>query len=282
MGRADLEVGDDFVDAGTDVLSVVKLFQAQRISNVLVRDTQAAPPRVGIFTATTLQRAILDGRPLNQLAVGELANYALIEVQPSDQLGDVMAVMLRHRVRRVVVVDGTHIVGVLEALDLFSFLSNQSHLITVQIEEAKDLAGLSQAAARITRMIALLHRSGSRINLIAKLVQQLNARLFERAVMHARNEGVNMVFIHALSENTAMLNIARKAGALVERDGSESEAYLKLPEATMDSRMTEMVETQVAEVDFQLKLQAKRFWEFLADVQSIREGVRAGRHKSAE
>ena len=33
------------------------------------------------------------------------------------------------------------------------------------------------------------------------------ARLFERAVMHARNEGVNMVFIHALSENTAMLKI---------------------------------------------------------------------------
>jgi CBS domain-containing protein len=30
-------------------------------------------------------------------------------------------------------------------------------------------------------MIALLYRSGSRVNLIAKLVQQLNARLFERA-----------------------------------------------------------------------------------------------------
>ena len=47
------------------------------------------------------------------------------------------------------------------------------------------------------------------------------ARLFERAVMHARNEGVSMMFIHALSENTAMLNIARKAGAVIERDGSD-------------------------------------------------------------
>ena len=37
------------------------------------------------------------------------------------------------------------------------------------------------------------------------------SRLFERAVMHARNEGVSMLFIHALSENTAMLKIARKA-----------------------------------------------------------------------
>jgi CBS domain-containing protein len=92
-----------------------------------------------------------------------------------------MAVMLRRRVHRVVVAEGDEILGILEALDLFSFLSNQSHMITVQIEEAKDLEGLSQAATRITRMIALLYRSGSRVNLIAKLVQQLNARLFERA-----------------------------------------------------------------------------------------------------
>jgi CBS domain-containing protein len=170
-----------FVEAGTDVFSVVKLFQELRISNVLVRDTLATPSRIGMFTVTTLQRAILDGRPLDQLAVGELANYPLIQADISDQLGDVMAVMLRHRVRRVVVVNGEQIVGVLEALDLFSFLSNQSHMITVQIEEARDLAGLSQAAARITHMIASLYRSGSRVNLIAKLVQQLNARLFERA-----------------------------------------------------------------------------------------------------
>jgi hypothetical protein len=38
--------------------------------------------------------------------------------------------------------------------------------------------------------------------------------------MHARNAGVNMVFIHALSENAPMLKIARNAGASVERDGS--------------------------------------------------------------
>lgn len=171
-----------FVDADTDILSVVKVFQSQRTSNVLVRDTRSTPARLGIFTATAIQRAILDGRPLEQLPVGDLANFSLIEVKPSDQLGDAMAVMLRHRVHRVVVVDeAKNILGVLEALDLFSFLSNQSHLITVKIEEAVDLAGLEAAAAQITRMIALLHRSGSRINLIATLVQQLNARLFERA-----------------------------------------------------------------------------------------------------
>ena len=110
----------------------------------------------------------------------------------------------------------------------------------------------------------------------------LGARLFDRAIMHARNEGVHMVFIHALSENTAMLKIARNAGATVERDGSESEAYLSLPPANLDSRVSEIVEQQWAEMDYRLKKQAKQFWDFLAGVQEVRQGVRAARHQSAE
>ena len=105
------------------------------------------------------------------------------------------------------------------------------------------------------------------------------ARLFDRAVMHARNEGVNMMFIHALSENTAMLTIARKAGATIERDGSESEAYLKLPPADLDSRVTEMVEEQIAQTDYRLKVQAKQFWDFLGVLQEVRQGVRDSRDR---
>lgn len=100
------------------------------------------------------------------------------------------------------------------------------------------------------------------------------ARLFDRAVMHSRNEGVQMMFIHALSENTAMLTIARKAGATVERDGSESEAYLKLLPADLDSRIKEIFDEQVAQADYRLKVQATQFWRFLATLQEIRQGVR--------
>ena len=108
------------------------------------------------------------------------------------------------------------------------------------------------------------------------------SRLFERAVMHARNEGVHMMFIHALSENTAMLKIARKAGATVERDGSESEAFLKLPDATLDTRLHELVEEQFARTDYRLKVQAKHWRAFISDLQDVRQGIRDGRHQSAE
>jgi GNAT superfamily N-acetyltransferase len=99
------------------------------------------------------------------------------------------------------------------------------------------------------------------------------ARLFERAAMHAANEGVSMMFIHALSENTAMLKIARNAGAKVERDGSETEAYLQLPASTLDSKVTEIIEEQVAQADYRLKAQAKQFWGFLGQVQAVRRGA---------
>ena len=178
-----------FVDADTDIVAVVKLFQAERTTTVLVRDHACDPPRLVIFTHTGLQKAILSGTPLAELPVRDLANFSLISVRPSDQLGDALAVMIRKRVHRVVVadvgsdgvVDGEHIVGVLEAMDLFSFLSNHSYLISIQIIESGDIAALAQAAQHINRLIALLHQSGTRVSLIATLVQELNARLFERA-----------------------------------------------------------------------------------------------------
>lgn len=99
------------------------------------------------------------------------------------------------------------------------------------------------------------------------------ARLFDRAAMHARNEGVSRMFIHALSENTAMLTIARNAGATVERDGSESEAHLHLPPATLDTRLTELFQEQVAQTDYRIKVQVKQFRDALAGVQARRRDV---------
>ena len=177
-----------FVDADTDIVSVVKLFQVERTTSVLVRDSACEPPRLGIFTQTGLQRAILSGTPLGKLPVRELASFSLISVRPSDQLGDALAVMIRERVHRVVVadvdsegiVDSKRIVGILEALDLFSFMSNHSYLISIQIGESDDIAGLVQAAEHINRLVALLYQGGTKVSLIATLVQELSARLFER------------------------------------------------------------------------------------------------------
>ena len=78
-----------------------------------------------------------------------------------------------------------------------------------------------------------------------------------------RNDGVRVLFIHALSENGAMLNIARQAGARIERDGTESEAFLTLPQPSMDTHVAEMLEEGIAQTDYSLKLRASQFRQFI-------------------
>lgn len=99
------------------------------------------------------------------------------------------------------------------------------------------------------------------------------ARLFERAAMHATNDGISMMYIHALSKNDAMLHIARNAGAVVEYEGTESEAFLRLPEPSVNSIVTEMLEEKLAQTDYRLKVQAKQFRTFLASMQEDLLGI---------
>ena len=211
-----------FVDADTSILEVVKQFHALRTTTLLVRDESANPPALGIFTANGLQRAILDGTPLNQLAVRGLANFSLIKVRPTDQLGDALAVMIKHKVHRVVVSEGEQITGVLEALDLFSFLSNHSYLISIQILDAQDVPTLKLAAEQITRLISLLHRSGTKVDMIARLVQELNAKLFERAwqlIAPADLVANSCLFVMGSEGRGEQLLKTDQDNALVLRDG---------------------------------------------------------------
>lgn len=93
------------VPASASIVQVAQVFKDQRTTSVLVEDPSRGAEGLGIFTATSLQHAVLDGRPLDRLPVGDLAVYPVVTVQASDTIGDAMAVLLRARVHRVVVVD---------------------------------------------------------------------------------------------------------------------------------------------------------------------------------
>jgi RimJ/RimL family protein N-acetyltransferase len=84
------------------------------------------------------------------------------------------------------------------------------------------------------------------------------SRLFDLAVLHARNRGVRALVIHALSENAPMLKIAHNAGAQVVREGGEAQAALKLPADSVASHVEQMMETSAAEWDYRFKRQAAR------------------------
>lgn len=84
----------------------------------------------------------------------------------------------------------------------------------------------------------------------------MGAALLARAHMHARNWGVPTLFMHCLSENGAMMHLARKQGMRIAADHGEADAYLELPPGDVTSIATELFADRVALFDYALKSQA--------------------------
>lgn len=78
-------------------------------------------------------------------------------------------------------------------------------------------------------------------------------RLFELAMLHARNRRIDALVIHTLNENAAMLHIVTSAGATVLREGGETIARLRLPPDDLLSHLDALVESHAADLDFRIK-----------------------------
>ena len=72
----------------------------------------------------------------------------------------------------------------------------------------------------------------------------LGNALFQRAVTFLRNREMREVFVHCLSENGAMMHLARKNGMRTLHSGAESDARLVLEPATVDSFISEWLDDQ--------------------------------------
>lgn len=81
----------------------------------------------------------------------------------------------------------------------------------------------------------------------------LGLRLFQHAIVHARNRHASHLMIHALTENAPMLRIAAKSGAVVEKDGMDAEAWLKLPPDTVGTHIDSSLQSLAAEVIYRVK-----------------------------
>lgn len=79
--------------------------------------------------------------------------------------------------------------------------------------------------------------------------------LFERVSGHCRNFRIGTLFMHCLSENGAMMHIAKSNGMRIARDYGEADAYLSLPPGDSVSMTEEMLQTPLALFDFALKSQ---------------------------
>jgi GNAT superfamily N-acetyltransferase len=83
----------------------------------------------------------------------------------------------------------------------------------------------------------------------------IGAALLARAHGHARNWGLGALFMHCLSENAAMLHLARKQGMCIVAESGEADARLELPPATPASIAQALFDERVGLFDYALKSQ---------------------------
>lgn len=148
--------------------------------------------------------------------------------------------------------------------EVFGIFSRRLKLIAMAHLAHSVVAPADKAAAVSEFGVSVLPKSRSR---------GFGRRLFEHAMLHARNRGVGTLLIHALSENTAMLKIARRAGATVVREGSESDAWLELPPDTFASHIDELVEQRAAELDYRFKVRVRQVGGLLSAIGEVKTSL---------
>lgn len=164
-----------WLTADESIQEAARLMKATRSTSVLVQDGE----RTGIVTTSDLRDAIIRELP-PQAPLRDIVSFSLVCIDDDDFLFNALILMARHTIQRVVVRRAGSIVGILEQIDLLSFVSNHSHIIGLQIERAQAIADLQAAAGDLQRLIELLHRTGVKVTHIARLMQELNGKLFAR------------------------------------------------------------------------------------------------------
>jgi CBS domain-containing protein len=102
--------------ADADLLSVAQLMRDHAVGSVVICDTGGEPAAMVTDRDLTV-RALAEQRPLDE-PVGEHASRPLVTGDPEMDLEEAAALMVRHRVRRLPVVEGGDLVGIVTLDDI--------------------------------------------------------------------------------------------------------------------------------------------------------------------
>jgi CBS domain-containing protein len=102
--------------AGADVLSVARQMRDRGVGSVIVTDPEGSPQAM-VTDRDLAVRVLADARPGDE-AVGEHASRPLINGEPEMDLEEAAALMVRHRIRRLPILDGQSLVGIVTLDDI--------------------------------------------------------------------------------------------------------------------------------------------------------------------
>jgi CBS domain-containing protein len=165
----------EFVEATASIAEAGALMRRNNSYALFVRSEGGES--VGMLTRTDLlDAAICDRQPIES-PVGPLAHRPIVCVAPDDLVSTALLKMTKHNKRRVAVAASGDFIGILEDIDLLSFLAGNSQLVAGRIDRAASVADLARAARKIDPQIRTLRRQGVKIDVVCEIVSDLNRHL---------------------------------------------------------------------------------------------------------
>jgi CBS domain-containing protein len=114
--REIMTIGVVAADHGTDVLTVAQLMRDHGVGSVVVCDPGGGP--TGMVTDRDLAMRVLADERSAAEPVGHHASRPLVTGDPEMDLEEAAALMVQNRIRRLPVVDGDELVGIVTLDDI--------------------------------------------------------------------------------------------------------------------------------------------------------------------
>ncbi|EDN66816.1 Cyclic nucleotide-binding domain (cNMP-BD) protein [Beggiatoa sp. PS] len=148
----------------------------QKSSFILVKQND----QIGIVTDKDLRDYVVLQRYSIDDAIANIASYHLISLCCNDFLLHALLVMLQNAIKHLIIQKDDQILGVLEQIDLLSYLSNHTSLVAVQIDRAQNKEQLKIASQNMMNMIKSFQANGMKIKQTMLWVNELNQQIFKK------------------------------------------------------------------------------------------------------
>ncbi|HQR73378.1 MAG TPA: putative nucleotidyltransferase substrate binding domain-containing protein [Sulfurovum sp.] len=165
------------VQAKTPILEALDQMDRANATCILVENAQG----YGIITDKDLRHYILNKETKNLRVAADIQTYPLSTIHEGELLFNILLLMTGQSIKHLPVLDEQgKAIGILELIDLLSYFSNQTHLVSVQVEKAQTLDAVIAAVKRVNVIIEALHTKGIKTRYIAKLVSEINRKMYRK------------------------------------------------------------------------------------------------------
>ncbi|MFT7880139.1 MAG: putative nucleotidyltransferase substrate binding domain-containing protein [Sulfurimonas sp.] len=165
------------VSAETEIIQALRIMEKEKSNCLIIENAEG----YGIVTDADLRDYILHKEDAKLERISDIQTYPVISAKKTELLFNILLKMTEHSIKHLPLIDEKGVfAGVIELIDLLSYFSNQSHLISVQMDKAHDLESLIASAKRVPILIETLHAKGVKSRYIAKLVSEINKKMYQK------------------------------------------------------------------------------------------------------